>query len=90
MVIRWVEFTCTPPQLEANYPHEDEAKARKWIEDVVGVKLEGNFFEALKDGSVLCRLLNCLEPGLVPAKYEKSSQMPFQQVTSAVHDPVTQ
>lgn len=68
-------------QLEANYPVEDEAKVRKWIEDVIGEKLEGKFGEALKDGSKLCILLNKLQPGLVPTKFEKPSTMTLKQVS---------
>lgn len=45
-------------QREATYSHEDEGKARGWLEAVSGEPIEG-FFETLKDGSYLCRCIQC-------------------------------
>lgn len=64
---------------EATYSHEDEGKARGWLEAVSGEPIEG-FFETLKDGSYLCRVLNRLQPGLVPAKYERPQSFPIRQI----------
>ncbi len=44
------------------------------------VELSGDFFDELHDGSILCQLLNSLQPGLVKGKFEKPTTMPFKQV----------
>ena len=55
-----------------------------WIEEVTGSKLgdikdQIDFAEHLKDGSVLCSLINCLQPGSV--KKINTLKAPFKQVT---------
>jgi transgelin len=47
---------------------EQEAEAQDWIETVLGAKFPpGEKYEdALKDGIILCKLMNKLQPGLVP------------------------
>ena len=54
-----------------------------WIEEVTGSKLgdmkdQIDFAEHLKDGSVLCTLINCLQPGSV--KKINTLKAPFKQV----------
>jgi len=44
---------------------QQEAEAKEWIESVLGEKLNG-YEDALKDGQVLCRVVNKLKPGSVP------------------------
>lgn len=41
-----------------------EADAKEWIESVLGEKIEG-YEEGLKDGVVLCRVMNKLQPGAI-------------------------
>ncbi len=67
-------------QLEANYDPEAEQKARVWLEAVAEEGIGENFFEGLKDGSYLCRVLNKLEPGLVKREREVPAKTTFQQV----------
>lgn len=45
-----------------------EKEAQEWIEGVLGAKFPpGEVFEdVLKDGTVLCQLINKLKPGSVP------------------------
>jgi len=50
------------------------------MEAIVGEPIGDDFFEGLKDGSYLCKLLNRLYPDLVAQKYEKPSSMPFKQL----------
>ena len=55
-----------------------------WIEEVTGSKLgdikdQIDFAELLKDGSVLCSLINCLQPGSV--KKINTLKAPFKQVS---------
>jgi transgelin len=47
---------------------EKEAEAQEWIEEVLGAKFPPNekYEDALKDGVILCKLINKLKPGLVP------------------------
>lgn len=45
---------------------EQEAEVLTWIENVLGEKLPpGNYEDILKDGVVLCKLINKLAPGSV-------------------------
>ncbi|KAL5486491.1 hypothetical protein EMCRGX_G018979 [Ephydatia muelleri] len=67
-------------KLAATYSLEDEAKARGWLEAIVGESIGQDFWDGLKDGSYLCKVLNKLQPNLVPAKYELPSSQPFKQI----------
>jgi len=56
-----------------------EAETRAWIEAVLGEKLgECSLQEELKDGVVLCHLVNKLKPG--SAVKPSTSKMPFKQM----------
>ncbi|CAF0724548.1 unnamed protein product [Didymodactylos carnosus] len=46
---------------------EVEKKAQEWIEAVIREKFpEGLYEDALKDGIILCKLMNTLQPGSIP------------------------
>jgi hypothetical protein len=62
----------------ANYDHGAEAQARAWIEEVTHKKWGGSFSAGLKDGVLLCELVNTIKPGSV--KKVNSSTMPFKQM----------
>lgn len=54
-------------------------EARSWIEEVLGERLPaGDLLDALKDGTVLCRLVNLAVPS--PGVKFKKSAMPFIQM----------
>ncbi|USP81654.1 hypothetical protein yc1106_08928 [Curvularia clavata] len=58
-------------------------EVRIWIEDTLGERLPaGDLLDALKDGTVLCRLVNLAVPNSV--KFKKS-QMPFIQMENISH-----
>lgn len=44
---------------------EQELKAQAWIESVLNEKFSKPFEDELKDGILLCRLINQLSPGSV-------------------------
>ncbi|XP_074661027.1 muscle-specific protein 20-like [Tubulanus polymorphus] len=58
-------------KIDGKYSIEQEIQAREWIEAIVGEKLTpgatgaDNLHEALKDGKMLCKLINILAPGSV-------------------------
>uniref|UniRef100_H3A260 Calponin n=1 Tax=Latimeria chalumnae TaxID=7897 RepID=H3A260_LATCH len=60
-------------QLAQKYDTQKEELLRLWIEDVTGKRLGDNFMEGLKDGVVLCELINKLQPGSV-RKINNSTQ----------------
>lgn len=70
------------PQLKATFPHEKAEEARQWIERIIEEKLEGDFITAIQDGSKLCKLLNKLQPGLLPAKFEKPTTLQMKKVST--------
>lgn len=55
----------------------------QWIEELTGEKLESTsgdqdtFYAQLKDGVVLCKLINSIQPDSIPEKKIKSSKLPF-------------
>jgi transgelin len=62
----------------ANYDINGEHAAREWIEVITGVHFDDSFSTGLKDGTLLCKLLNCIAPGTV--KKINTSAMPFKQM----------
>uniref|UniRef100_A0A3Q0RWU5 Calponin n=1 Tax=Amphilophus citrinellus TaxID=61819 RepID=A0A3Q0RWU5_AMPCI len=60
-------------QLAGKYDPQKEEELRLWIEDVIGKRIGDNFMESLKDGVMLCELINVLQPGSVK-KINHSSQ----------------
>ena len=55
----------------ASYPADAERECIKWIESILHEKKKGSFQEWLKDGSVLCRLINKIFPGSIPQAHCK-------------------
>ncbi|CAM9101703.1 unnamed protein product [Phaeothamnion confervicola] len=53
-------------------------EAQQWIEAVLGKSVEGGFGDSLKDGVLLCELINAIEPGSV--RRVNDSKMPFKQM----------
>jgi len=72
-------------KLEAKYNLEQEVQCRAWIEEVLGEKLSEqehgmhHFQSCLKDGKVLCRLLNTLN-GEPLVKKINPQKMAFKQM----------
>lgn len=65
-------------KLQDKYDPAMADEAREWIEMCLGETLpEDDLMDSLKDGTILCRLLNVVTPG--STKY-KVSKMPFVQV----------
>lgn len=54
-------------QLASKRNPEQEKEAQSWIEEILGAKFPpGEAFEdVLKDGTVLCQLINKIKPGSV-------------------------
>ncbi|GLD69518.1 calponin-1, partial [Lates japonicus] len=60
-------------KLAGKYDPQKEEELRMWIQDVTGKRMGDNFMESLKDGVLLCELINVLQPGSVK-KINHSSQ----------------
>ncbi|XP_010725501.2 calponin-1-like, partial [Meleagris gallopavo] len=59
---------CVPPlptQLAQKYDPQTERQLRVWIEGATGRRIGDNFMDGLKDGVILCELINKLQPGSV-------------------------
>ncbi|KAF2130317.1 hypothetical protein P153DRAFT_430556 [Dothidotthia symphoricarpi CBS 119687] len=66
------------------YTPQAANEVRGWIEDALGERLPaGDLLDALKDGTVLCRLINLAVP--VPGVKFKKSGMPFIQMENISH-----
>ncbi|TPX37054.1 hypothetical protein SmJEL517_g00866 [Synchytrium microbalum] len=63
----------------AKFDPEREREAVKWIQDVTGAQFTTSFQETLKDGTLLCQLIQKLAPSESNLKYKKSP-MPFVQM----------
>ncbi|KAG5671080.1 hypothetical protein PVAND_001294 [Polypedilum vanderplanki] len=44
---------------------EEEAEAQNWIETLLGEKFPDNFENSLRNGILLCKLMNRLHPGII-------------------------
>ncbi|KAL7988354.1 hypothetical protein Chor_007273 [Crotalus horridus] len=59
--------------LAQKYDLQRELELRQWIEEATGKRIGDNFMECLKDGVILCELINKLQPGSV-RKVNESTQ----------------
>ena len=67
-------------KIASKYDHQAEEDLRNWIEEVTGMSIGANFQLGLKDGIILCELINKLQPGSVKKVNESSLNWP--QVTA--------
>ena len=65
-------------KLDAKYDHALEAEVRAWMGGLLGSPVEGDFMTVLKDGHVLCKLVNIIRPGIV--KKINKMKMAFMQM----------
>eukprot|EP01099_Mayorella_cantabrigiensis_P008790 TRINITY_DN860_c0_g2_i1.p1 TRINITY_DN860_c0_g2~~TRINITY_DN860_c0_g2_i1.p1 ORF type:complete len:320 (-),score=155.74 TRINITY_DN860_c0_g2_i1:408-1322(-) len=61
---------------------EEAERARLWLQNLLGLDVEHDFFEALGDGVLLCSIVNTIKPGTIPkvnpsgrAKKNKAKKM---------------
>ncbi|XP_044269922.1 myophilin [Tribolium madens] len=68
-------------KVNAKYSEELAHESLEWIMKLTGDNINtagdmDNFYEVLKDGQLLCKLVNCIKPSIV--KKVNSSQMAFK------------
>uniref|UniRef100_A0A673TSX5 Calponin-homology (CH) domain-containing protein n=1 Tax=Suricata suricatta TaxID=37032 RepID=A0A673TSX5_SURSU len=63
-------------KIASKYDHQAEEDLRNWIEEVTGMSTGTNFQLGLKDGIILCELINKLQPGSVKKVNESSLNWP--------------
>lgn len=60
-------FLLCSLQVAGKREPEQELEARQWIETVIGEQFPSvSFEEALRNGIILCKLMNRLAPGIIP------------------------
>jgi hypothetical protein len=59
------------------YDYEMEDEAREWIETITGLDIGEDFGEGLRDGVILCTLVNKIHPGIVK-RIESKSKLAFK------------
>lgn len=59
------------------YDYEMEDEARAWIEEIAGMQIGEDFGEGLRDGVILCELVNKIHPGVVK-RIESKSKLAFK------------
>ncbi|TMW65935.1 hypothetical protein Poli38472_003700 [Pythium oligandrum] len=59
------------------YDYDLEDEARYWVEEITGMEIGDDFGEGLRDGVILCELVNKIHPGVVK-RVETKSKMPFK------------
>ncbi|XP_039623122.1 calponin-2-like [Polypterus senegalus] len=52
-------------KIAQKYDYQKEEELRIWIEDITEMKIGSDFQKGLKDGIILCELINRLQPGSV-------------------------
>lgn len=60
------------------YDYAAERQVQQWIEAVTGTKFTQPFAQNLKDGQLLCQLINKIKPGTI--RKIETSAMPFKQM----------
>lgn len=68
-------------QINSKYSEELAAESLEWIKEITSEPINtsgdpDNFFEVLKDGVLLCKLINCIKPGSI--KKVNESKMAFK------------
>lgn len=68
-------------QINSKYSEELAAESLEWIKEITAEPINtsgdtDNFFEVLKDGVLLCKLINCIKPGSI--KRVNDSKMAFK------------
>ncbi|CAF1138889.1 unnamed protein product [Didymodactylos carnosus] len=59
---------------------EIEKKTQEWIEAVTGEKFaDGSYEDALRDGILLCKLMNTLQPGSIPKIHTTGGPMKLRE-----------
>lgn len=68
-------------QKAAKYSQNNEMAAQAWIETVTGQTFSASisFAENIKDGVVLCKLINGLRPGTIP-KFSPPTKIAFKRI----------
>ncbi|UYV63832.1 TAGLN3 [Cordylochernes scorpioides] len=72
-----------PVQIQSKYDSELAAHLLVWVKDLTGLDIntsgdEDNVYETLKDGQILCRLINALQPGTISDKKINNTKMAFK------------
>lgn len=68
-------------QINSKYSEELAAESLEWIKEITSEPINtsgdpDNFFEVLKDGVLLCKLINCIKPGSI--KKVNETKMAFK------------
>lgn len=75
-------------QLAGKRDPQQEADAKEWIESVLGEKFPSGlaYEDVLKDGQVLCRVMNKLQPNAIPKINESGGQFKMMEnINKSVH-----
>jgi len=62
----------SPPSPRSASGDSLESEATAWLEVVSGEKKQGSFAEWLKDGQVLCKVVNNIQPGMITKVHTQS------------------
>ncbi|XP_022706571.1 myophilin-like [Varroa jacobsoni] len=70
-------------KLLSKYDAQLASEVMDWVKRIVGVDFDpsgemDNVHEVLKDGTILCKLINVLKPGSIPEKKINASKMAFK------------
>uniref|UniRef100_A0A2R5LMW9 Transgelin n=1 Tax=Ornithodoros turicata TaxID=34597 RepID=A0A2R5LMW9_9ACAR len=70
-------------KIQSKYDPELASQLLVWVKDTTNLEINTSgdmdtFYEQLKDGTVLCKLINVLKPGAIPDKKINTSKMAFK------------
>ncbi|XP_067122431.1 myophilin [Centruroides vittatus] len=77
-------------KIQSKYDIELAGQLLQWMRDVTeeDINLDGerdNFYDVLKDGQLLCKLINTLQPGTIAEKKINNSKMAFKCMENINH-----
>uniref|UniRef100_A0A131XWU6 Transgelin n=1 Tax=Ixodes ricinus TaxID=34613 RepID=A0A131XWU6_IXORI len=70
-------------KIQSKYDPELAGELLKWVKDVTGADIStsgdmDNFYETLKNGVLLCQLINSIKPDSIPEKKINQTKMAFK------------
>lgn len=73
-------------KLQGKRDAQQEAEALQWISSILGERLGGPYEDLLRDGQVLCRFANKIQPGICPRINSGPGQFKLMENIAAFQD----
>merc|ERR1712227_54105 len=79
----WLALIHTSSRMASKADDASKQEALDWVSAVIGEPLPGDFHKVLKDGTILCKLINKISPGSVKKVATKGSNFQLMENIAA-------